>query len=110
MRRLTRSLQFITLAAILMVLAVVTVRAQKGAANGEWRSYGGDLGNTRYSPLEQINASNFYKLEVGWRFSTRNLGPGVETNLESTPLVANGVFYSTAGTRRNVIALDAATG
>jgi quinoprotein glucose dehydrogenase len=110
MRRFTRSLLFILLAAVLLVLAAVSTRAQKGALNGEWRSYGGDVGNTRYSPLDQINASNFYKLEVGWRFSTRNLGPTPETNLESTPLVANGVFYSTAGTRRYVIALNAATG
>jgi quinoprotein glucose dehydrogenase len=68
------------------------------------------LGNTRYSALDQINAANFYKLQVGWRFSTANLGPSLETNLESTPLMVKGVFYSTAGTRRSVIALDAATG
>ena len=110
MRRFTRSLLYISLAATLLFLAAISTRAQKGAVNGEWRSYGADAGNTRYSPLEQINASNFYKLEVGWRFSTRNLGPTPETNLESTPLVANGIFYSTAGTRRYVIALNAATG
>jgi quinoprotein glucose dehydrogenase len=84
--------------------------AQAGAKNGEWTTYGGDLGNTRYSPLDQINASNFYKLQVGWRFSTANLGPTLEVNLESTPLMVKGVFYSTAGSRRSVIALDAATG
>ena len=84
--------------------------AQTGAKNGEWTTYGGDLGSTRYSALDQINASNFYKLQVGWRFSTANLGPTVETNLEATPLVVKGVFYSTAGSRRSVIALDAATG
>ena len=33
--------------------------AQSGAKNGEWPSYGGDLGNTRYSPLDQINAAQF---------------------------------------------------
>src|SRR5579864_8837421 len=84
--------------------------AQTGAKNGEWRTYGGDLGNTRYSPLDQINASNFSKLEVAWRFKTDNLGPRPEANLEGTPLMARGVLYSTAGTRRAVIALDAATG
>jgi quinoprotein glucose dehydrogenase len=84
--------------------------AQTGAAGGEWRTYGGDLGNTRYAPLDQINAVNFNKLEVAWRFKTDNLGPRPETNLESTPLMANGVLYSTAGTRRAVVALDAATG
>ena len=84
--------------------------AQSGAKNGEWRTYGGDLGNTHYSPLDQINAGNFNKLQVAWRFKTDNLGPRPEFNFEGTPLMANGVIYSTAGTRRAVVALDAATG
>ena len=86
------------------------VRGQMGAVKGEWPTYGGDVGNTRYSPLDQINAQNFSKLEVAWRFKTDNLGPRPEFNLESTPLMVNGVLYSTAGTRRAVVALDAATG
>src|SRR5262249_38957539 len=36
--------------------------------------YTGDLAGTRYSPLDQINADNFNKLEVAWRFKTDNLG------------------------------------
>ena len=84
--------------------------AQMGAQKGEWRSYGGDTGNTRYSPLDQINAANFNKLEEAWHFRTENLGPRPEYNLEGTPLMANGIVYATAGTRRSVIALDAATG
>jgi quinoprotein glucose dehydrogenase len=87
-----------------------TVSAQTGAKNGEWRTYGGDLGNTHYSPLDQINAANFNKLAVAWTFKTDNLGPRPEYQFEGTPLMANGVLYSTAGTRRSVIALDAATG
>src|SRR4029450_11810801 len=83
---------------------------QSGAPNGEWRTYGADLGNTRYSPLDQIDAGNFQSLEVAWRFKTDNLGPQPEFNLESTPLVANGVLYTTAGTRRAVVALSAETG
>ncbi|PYR52790.1 MAG: quinoprotein glucose dehydrogenase [Acidobacteria bacterium] len=83
---------------------------QTGAPNGEWRTYGGDLGNTRYSPLDQISAANFKSLEVAWRFKTDNLGPRPEFNLEGTPLMANGVLYATAGTRRSVVALDPATG
>jgi len=83
---------------------------QIGAPKGEWRTYGGDLGNTRYSPLDQINATNFKNLEIAWRFKTDNLGPRPEFNLEGTPLMANGVMYATAGTRRSVVALDPATG
>jgi quinoprotein glucose dehydrogenase len=86
------------------------VRGQSGATGGEWRTYGGDLGSTRYAPLDQINAANFNQLEVAWRFKTDHLGPQPEYELQSTPLMVKGVLYSTAGTRRAVIALDAATG
>jgi quinoprotein glucose dehydrogenase len=79
-------------------------------ASGEWPSYAGDLASTHYSPLDQINGSNFNKLEIAWRFKTDALGPRPEYKLEGTPLVANGVLYATGGTRRAVVALDAATG
>ena len=96
--------------AICMLACTLPVNGQSGAKNGEWRSYGGDLGNTHYSPLDQINAGNFSKLQVAWRLKTDNLGPRPEFNFEGTPLMANGVVYSTAGTRRAVVAVDAATG
>ncbi len=84
--------------------------AAQGTENGEWRSYGGDIANTRYSPLDQITADNFDDLEVAWRVKTANFGPNPEYNLESTPLMVDGVVYSTAGSRRAVIAVDAGTG
>src|SRR3954471_6212960 len=98
------------LALTLLLSAAIPAAAQNGAQNGEWRTYGGDLGNTHYSGLDQINGSNFNQLQVAWRFKTENLGPRPETNLQSTPLLANGVLYSTAGSRRSVVAVDAATG
>src|ERR1700719_1653386 len=94
----------------LLTLAALTAAAQTGAKNGEWTSYGADLGNTRYSPLDQISADNFSKLQVAWRFKTESLGPRVEYNLDATPLMAKGVVYSVAVTRRAVLPLDAATG
>src|SRR5438105_12655640 len=96
--------------ASLAIASAAPLLAQSGAKGGEWRSYGGDLGHTRYSPLDQINASNFGKLEIAWRFKTDSLGPRPEYQFESTPLMIKGVVYSTAGSRRAVIALDAATG
>jgi glucose dehydrogenase len=78
--------------------------------NGEWPHYTADLKGTRYSPLDQINATNFNKLEVAWRFKTDSLGPFPEYKLEGTPLMVKGVIYTSAGTRRSVIALDAKTG
>jgi len=94
----------------LFMLATLPLAGQSGAKRGEWTTYGADLGNTRYSPLDQITADNFSKLEVAWRFKTDNLGPRPEYQFESTPLMARGILYSTAGTRRAVVALDAATG
>jgi len=97
-----------------LILASLTLTAsvfgQSGTANGEWTSYAGDLRNYRYSPLDQINASNFNKLEVAWRFKTDALGPRAEFKLEGTPLMVKDVVYATAGTRRSVVALDAVTG
>ena len=94
--------------------AAVHLLAQNGAPStakkGEWPAYGADLANTHYSPLAQIDATNFNRLQVAWRFKTDNLGPSKEGQLEGTPLMVGGKLYSTAGTRRAVIALNAATG
>jgi len=95
---------------LLLLLMTVPLLAQSGAKNGEWPTYGADLGNTHYSPLDQINAGNFNKLQVAWRLKTDNFGPRPETNLQSTPLMVKGVLYTTAGTRRAVVAANAATG
>src|SRR6266545_5725263 len=78
--------------------------------NGDWPHYTADIRGTKYSPLDQINASNFNKLEVAWRFKTDNLGTRPEFKLEGTPLAIRGVLYTTAGTRRSVVALDGKTG
>jgi len=83
---------------------------QHSTKNGEWPSYAADLASTRYSPLDQINASNFSKLEVAWHFKTDNLGTRPEYKLEGTPLMVSGMLYATGGTRRSVVALRADTG
>src|SRR3984893_17979665 len=84
--------------------------AQFVAKDTEWPSYKADVHGTRYRPLDQINASNFNKLEVAWRFKTDSIGNRPEYKLEGTPLMVNGVVYATAGSRRAAIALDAVTG
>src|SRR2546425_4510913 len=54
---------------VLVVAAIKSTHAQQGAKrNGEWPTYGGDLGNTKYSPLDQINKDNFGTLRIGWRW------------------------------------------
>src|SRR5580704_6845247 len=85
-------------------------QGQPSTKNGEWPTNGADVKFTRYSPLAQINASNFNKLEVAWRFKTDPFGPYPEYKLEGTPIMVKGVLYTTAGTRRSVVALDAKTG
>ena len=97
---------------VLLALGCTAVgaSAQTGTQNGEWPTYGGDLANTRYSPLDQINRDNFNDLEIAWRLKTDNFGPSPEYNLQSTPLMVGGVVYTTAGSRRAVVAADAETG
>ncbi|HEY7171810.1 MAG TPA: PQQ-binding-like beta-propeller repeat protein [Vicinamibacterales bacterium] len=84
--------------------------APPSTKNGEWPAYTADLHGSKYSPLDQINAANFNHLEVAWRFKTDNLGTRPEYKLEGTPLMVKGVLYTTGGTRRSVVALDAKTG
>src|ERR1700716_529501 len=78
--------------------------------NGDWTHYTADIRGSKYMPLDQINATNFNKLEVAWRFKTDNLGTRPEFKLEGPPLATRGVLYSTAGTRRSVVAIDGKTG
>jgi quinoprotein glucose dehydrogenase len=72
--------------------------------------YTADLRGSKYSPLDQIDASNFSKLEVAWRIKTDNFGPRPENKLEGTPVMVKGMLYATAGTRRAVIAVEPRTG
>ena len=109
MPRLTARLVLL-LVATLALTVVAPAAAQQGAPNGEWPTYGGDLGHTRYSALDQIDADNFSDLEVAWRFKTENLGPRPEFVFQSTPLMVDGVLFTTAGTRRAAVAIDAETG
>ena len=95
---------------LIFLFVAVAAAAQVRYKETEWPTYGADLANTKYRPLDQINASNFNKLEIAWRFKTDSLGTRPEFKLEGTPLVVNGVLYATAGTRRSVVALDPATG
>ncbi len=84
--------------------------AQQGAKNGDWLYYGADAGTTKYSSLDQINPSNVKELKVAWRWKAENFGKRPDINWEVTPLAIGGVLYATAGSRRDVVALDGATG
>src|SRR5688500_17603153 len=104
------------IAAAIIIAPVVAGQARPGAlpsaANGEWVHYASDIKATRYMPLDQIDASNFAKLEIAWRFNTNNLGPRPEFNLQGTPLMIGRTLYATGGggNRRAIVAIDATTG
>lgn len=96
--------------ALLIVSLAFQAGAQHGAKNGEWRFYGGDAGTTKYSPLDQINAANVKDLKIVWEWKAQNFGKRPDFNWEVTPLMAGGILYFTAGSRRDVVAVAAATG
>jgi quinoprotein glucose dehydrogenase len=106
-----RSLLRPVVSVLIGILSIsVVALGQYRPKDTEWPSYNADLAGSRYRPLDQINASNFNKLEVAWRFKTDSIGNRPEYKLEGTPLMVNGVVYAAAGSRRAAIALDAATG
>jgi len=114
-RRIYRSVSAVTvLIAGLLSLTIALSRPQSATQpstkNGDWPYYTADVKGSKYSPLDQINGSNFKDLEVAWRFKTDNLGTRPEYKLEGTPLVIKGIMYATGGTRRAVFALRADTG
>ena len=103
-------------AAVLSLLGIAFSGAAPGgqgarpAVTVEWKTYGADLASTRYSPLDQITRDNFSRLRPVWRLKTDPFGPRPDILYSATPLVVGNVLYTTAGTRRAVLALNAATG
>ena len=87
--------------------AVQSSQTLPGTEGGEWRYIGGNAGHTRSSPLNQINASNFDNLEVEWIWRGDSFG---QLMTRPTPIHVDGVLYTVAGNRRNVVAIDAGTG
>lgn len=81
-----------------------------GGVTVEWLHHRGDPGAMNYSALDLINRDNVNRLEIAWRWRSDNFGPVPWPNLQTTPIMANGVLYATAGVRRAVVAIDAKTG
>jgi quinoprotein glucose dehydrogenase len=93
-----------------MAAGLATIAQQRTTAMGDWRYIGGDAAHTRYSPLDQINAGNFEKLQVAWLWRGDNFGSSVDYVFRSTPIYVDGILYTVAGQRRTVAAIDATTG
>ncbi len=78
-------------------------------AAGEWVTWGGDPGNTRYSPLDQINAGNVGELEIAWRWKATDIQGRPNANWKATPLMVDGVLYTPTGGSQ-IAAIDPSTG
>ena len=95
------------LATCAISLLTVPAAAQSGAIGGQWRSYGGDLGHTKYTPLDQITVENVHDLEVAWTWTSvdeelkarneviRDRRAFRSYAYEVTPLMVDGVLYTT---------------
>lgn len=84
--------------------------ARPTTIEGDWRQHRGDYGSSNYSPLSQINKDNAQQLKIARRWKTDNFGPNPEFYFKSTPLMVNGVLFTTAGLSRTVAAINAENG
>ncbi len=100
----------LTLTALTLTTLSLAAPPTASAQDGEWRYWGADAASSRYSPLGQIDASNFNDLEVAWTWRGDNFSPNPTQYLRATPIYVNGTLYSVAGTRRTAVAIDPATG
>ena len=105
-------LRYILLSGLFLVLLASgpVVHGQQGATGNEWRAYGGDNGHTRYSPLDQITRDNVGRLRLAWTFRMDNFSSPPELRSQTSPVMANGRLFFTAGVNRAVVATDAGTG
>ena len=76
---------------------------------GEWITWGGDMGNSRYSSLDQINKNNVQDLAVIWRWKAEDILGRPDTNWKATPLYIDGVLYVPTGGSK-VAAINPSTG
>jgi quinoprotein glucose dehydrogenase len=114
-RRATLSLTLVLGTVFSAVLFVGAQQPQapatvRGNVPGEWRYWGGDAWSSRYSSLDQINASNFNNLKVAWQWDAKSAGAGPDEYYRTTPLFANGKLFTVASTRRAAFAIDPANG
>jgi quinoprotein glucose dehydrogenase len=102
--------------AIAVLLVACGPEVRRGTEGGEWRSYAGDPGSNRYSPLDQIHAGNFDRLALAWTWVSADVAERAKARvrrmggpLEGTPLMVGGRLYGITGANI-AFALDAGTG
>jgi quinoprotein glucose dehydrogenase len=89
------------------------IAQQNQGQSVEWINITGGPSATRYSPLDQINASNFNNLRVAWEWrgnKDAGIDLGGPVNARSLPIYVDGMLITTSGPRRTVVAMDPTTG
>src|SRR6188472_3586854 len=88
--------------AVLCALSCIAVGAR--AADADWPNYGGDDAKTRHSALTQINRNSVARLELAWKYDTREKG-----DTQTQPIVVGRTLYGYTPTHK-AFAIDAASG
>ena len=104
-------------ASLFFLLAGCTNKKKKEVnfvAGENWPVYGGNKAGNRYSPLDQINATNVNQLAVAWTYDAREpVDPNKPSRwpkeIQCQPIIINGVLYGTTPELK-LFAVDAATG
>lgn len=105
----------VAVACAVTAIAVASLRAQRQAPTGDWPVYFGQTHGTKYSPLDQIDATNVANLRVAWRWPSADRALQQSNPLwraarnEETPLVIDGTLYTVTGLGL-VAAIDPGTG
>lgn len=116
MRRMKAASSTVLAAAVMGLLAAgsarawsAQVRVPAARSRANWPLLGGGWREQFYSPLLQINARNVQTLGVAWQYDAMPGRGGVPRGLEATPVVVNGVLYTSLAWSE-VVALDPGTG
>ncbi len=112
-RRCRRGTAAVAVVAVCLGIGAAPARSQPPA--GEWRAFGADPANTKYSPLDQITVENFPDLEIAWRWTSistdvTRVRPEIDAlQFKTIPLMVGGLVYVSTAVGQ-VAALDAGTG
>ena len=98
-----------TIVPLIFCTCVILSCKQQQKSYSTWSVYRGDLGNSAYSSLDQINTSNVNQLEVAWTYNTGDAEEGNRSTIQCNPIIVNGRMYVTSP-KLKLIALDAASG
>lgn len=81
--------------------ALPSIKMISPLPNGEWTTPAGDLANTRFTPLDKINASNVGGLHLVTSFTT-----GITQGHEGQPIVVKNTMYVVTPYPNDLIAID----